>query len=124
MFGLELLGACDSEVGDFPNMLATAAACIINDKWQCYPDAIFENIIRMYQASQTMSDLFFVDPFLWDDDAFSSQKLSKRTVVWLQAIPISSSERAFADKHSPYELRELFEKSQIDVFNINRLSAV
>jgi hypothetical protein len=122
-FGLELVAACDAAVSSFPDMLATAALCVGKDQWQCYSGAIFNDIVRMYGASKTMSNLCFVDPFLWDDP-FLTWDLSQKKVAWLQAIPISDAERDFADEHGFDQLRELFLKHQIDVCDIGRASVV
>jgi antitoxin YqcF len=120
---LELIGACGSDFKYFANALATAAFCIINSKWFCHPDAIFPDIFSMYNKSSTMKHMMFIPPFLWDDSP-NTLELPERTIAWLQAIPISEGEYRLAEKEGPERLGDLFEKYQIDVYDLERPSIV
>lgn len=121
-FGLELVGACASDVEFFPNMLATAAMRIIGGA-EVFPGAIFEGAVRVYGVSSSMTSLCLVHPFLWKDD-FLADELSSKKVAWLQAIPISDAERVFASERGFEALSQRFQDHQIDVYDIHRQSVV
>lgn len=120
---LELVGACASSCQDFGNVLSTAAFCIVNSKWFCSPGVIFPDIVSMYDCSSTMQHLFFAPPFLWSDE-LKTLELDSKTVAWLLAVPISEAELRYAESEGTEKLEELFEQHQIDVYDINRPSAI
>lgn len=120
---LEMVGACATASERYANALATAAFCIINSQWFCYPGAIFPDILTMHEASSTMRHLFFVPPFLWETE-LETMTLESKTVAWLQAVPISEQERELVDSSSPDALETLFEEHEIDVFDLDRPSVV
>lgn len=118
---VEIIGACGSKFPDYGNILATLAFCVINSKWFCAPGIIFPDIMKMYDLSLTMSDIYFSHPFLWDD-RLKSTRLGKKDIAWLLAVPISKEESAFAQKFGPEKLEELFSEKDIDIYNLNRPS--
>lgn len=70
-----------------------------------------------------MRHFYFTTPFLWGD-RLKTQKFGELRVSWLQAIPISDSEREVVDSKGPNALDDLFEEHQIDVYNLNRKPVV
>lgn len=118
---VEIIGICLSDSESFANGLSTAAFCIINSQWPCYPTSIFPNILSMYDCSRTMQHLFFTDPFLWEDQ-LKTLNLETKTVAWLLAVPISEAEYRYATEHGAEQLENLLAKYQIDVTDINRAS--
>jgi hypothetical protein len=120
---VEILGACSSEVPEFDNVLATVAFCVINSGWFCAPGVIFPDVISMYKHSETMSDIYFAHPFLWED-RLKSARVGSKTVAWLLAVPISKRESEFAQVNGSAKLEALFEEMSIDIFNLNRASVV
>jgi len=120
---LEIVGACGGGFASFNNALATAAFCVINSKWFCYPGAIFSDILSMYNMSSSMKHLFFVPPFLWEK-SLETMAIGNKSVAWLMAIPISNEERTFSEKYDPGALEDLFEEKQIDIFDLERQSVV
>lgn len=119
---VELVGACHSSVEKFDNLLSTAAFCVMNHGWPCYPGAIFADLVTLYSLSETLEHLFLIEPYLWD--GLDDLDIAGREVVWLMAIPISEAEAAFAEENGSDALEDLFEKNEIDVFNLNRPSVV
>lgn len=120
---IELVGACASSVRKFPNILTTAAFCVINSKWTCYPGAIFPDVVSAFNCSKTMKHLMFVPPFLWEENLHTLE-FQNKTVAWLLAVPISEEEFRFAESEGADNLEALFEKNQIDIFDINRPTIV
>jgi hypothetical protein len=119
----EFVGVCGSSFRSFDNALATAAFCVINSKWFCYPGAIFHDVLKMYEASQTMQHFLFVPPFLWEKD-LKTLDFSEKRVAWLLAVPIAEAERQFAEANGSDKLESLFVERQIDIFDLNRASAL
>ncbi|MDR3613900.1 MAG: suppressor of fused domain protein [Candidatus Obscuribacterales bacterium] len=120
---LELVGACGSAFRDMDKVLATAAFCVINSDWFCAPGIIFPDVMDMYGLSTTMSDIYFSQPFLWEDKLHSTT-IEGKTVAWLLAVPVSKRETEFAREHGSNELEKLFERQDIDIFDYNRVSVV
>lgn len=119
----EIIGACGNNFKHFENIVATAAFCIINSKWFCAPGVIFPDIVSMYKASNTLSDLYFCPPFLWDD-RLSGLTVEKKEIAWLLAIPISRTEADFASAFGPAELEKLFQKADLDIYDLNRVPVI
>lgn len=119
-FRLELVGASPAEFVEFGSALATAAFCIMKDEWPCYPGAHFPDIMKMYRLSKTMSDICFVDPFLWPS-SFERVKLTGKQVAYWQAIPIS---RQMVLKYSAQDLRKKWQTSWILIEQVSSSSSV
>lgn len=117
---VEFVGACQSSVVDYPRMLSSLAFCIINTGWFCAPGVIFPDAVTMYGLSKTMSDIYFVPPFLWG--GISPIFLEGRKIAWLLAVPISRAEANFAQSAGPDKLEALFEAQRVDIFDIHRPS--
>ena len=120
---LEIVGACGSGFTGFDNALSTAAFCIINSSWFCYPGAIFPDVLKMYEISPTMSHLMFVPPFLWEEE-LQTTVLKSKTVSWLLSVPISEKELLFAEENGTDALEKLFADMQVDIYDLERNSVV
>lgn len=107
----------------FPNILSTIAFCMINSDWDCYPGAIFPDVVKMYGHSNTMKHILFTPPFLWED-VLKTLEFKDKTVAWLLAVPISEAEYKYAETYGTNKLEELLEFNQVDISDINRLSAI
>ena len=118
----ELVGACGAAFGDYANILATTAFNIINSEQSCEPGIVFPDVVAMNNKNGNLAHVLFITPFLWDH--LETQYLSDKTVAWLQVVPISEEEYRYSEKHGSSALEDLFEKAQIDVFNLNRPSVV
>jgi hypothetical protein len=121
---VELVGACESAFPEFSNVLATAAFCIIKDRWFCAPGTMFPDVVRMYRPDAAMRHLLFVRPFLWGHRVPHVLQLEGKTSAWLQAIPISEAEMAYGEARGPEALDDVFFEKQIDVFDIDRDSVL
>lgn len=120
---VELLGACGSEFPEFAAVLSTLGFCVINSKWFCAPGVIFPGVLDLHNASKTMSDIYFANPFLWGD-RFRSSTIDTRMTAWLLAVPISKRETEFASQNGPEKLEQLFETNDIDIYDLNRPSLI
>ena len=118
---VELVGACDSGNPHFGSILANAAFCSIHSGWPLHPGAIFADIVKNYEASETLEHVLFVEPFPWDEP-LEAVHLPEKEVLWLMMVPISEAEAVHAEKHGSPALEELLEQSGADVFDLQRAS--
>jgi hypothetical protein len=120
---LELAGACATKDEFFPNVLASAAFSIIRTQRLVYPGIVLAGFVREYSKSSSVPHLFVTAPFLWEDSLRTLQCDTKQ-VSWLLAVPISDAERDFLEEHGDDALENVFEKKQIDIFDLYRPSTV
>ena len=120
---IEMMGAAPSEIELFENAVSTAAFCVINQKWECYPGAIFPDVLAMYHLSPTMKHVLFTEPFLFSSLEEPLQ-LPDRLVSWLMMVPIADSEYEYAKAKGWPALGQLFEDLDIDYLDIRRKPVV
>ena len=119
----ELMFAIDKTQEMIPDILATCAFCIINSHYECYPGIIFYDVISAYIGDSDMKHVMFVAPFLWEGK-YHGMILEDKRVEWLLAVPISEAEGEYAEKYGSDALEELFEKNDIDIFDMYRKSVI
>jgi hypothetical protein len=121
--GVEFVGACDSSFTQFDLILSTCGFNIINSHFKCRPGIIFKDVVTMYCPDFQMKHILFGPPFGWQQE-FETQYFPTKTVAWLLTIPISDSEMKYADQFGVDALEDLFEKQQIDTYDLNRKSVL
>ena len=119
---VEILGANATENRGFPNILATCAFNVINSKKSISPGEVFQDIVALYYPDSEMKHVLFTNPFLWE--SLKSIELPEKTVAWLLAVPISTSEYLYSLDKGIDALEDLFEQEDIDIFDIERKSVV
>lgn len=119
----EIIAAFPSDRPDCDKVVATCAFNVINDGAPLRPGAIHGEAMGMYGLSTTLRHVMFVSPFLWGRQP-ETLKLANRTVAWLMAVPISEAERAYAAREGANALENLFEREDIDIFDLDRPSVV
>jgi antitoxin YqcF len=119
--GVELLLALRNEYQDAANILSTGAFAVINSKLKAKPGTVFPRVVELYAPQIEMKHVFLVPPFLWN---LQTQEFSTKKVAWLLAVPISEKERNFVAENGSDALESLFEKRQIDIFDLDRKSIV
>ncbi|MEO0826951.1 MAG: suppressor of fused domain protein [Cyanobacteria bacterium J06635_15] len=120
---VEILGCCRSQDDLFPNMISTASFCIVKDHWFCCPGVIYPDVVSMYYPEISMRHLFFSAPFLWED-ALSVIEMTTKKVTFLLCVPISENERRYAVENSSSDLEKIFERENIDIFDLRRKSVI
>lgn len=122
---VELIGAADSSLEYFPNIIADCAFNIIRGEYSMEPGAVYPNIIENYYPEATVKHVFFTEPFLWN---FKSLDFKEMYVTWLQAIPITEEEfkiiKKYGSEQGKIELENLFERHQIDIYDFMRKSVI
>ena len=120
---LEIAGTCATENEEFANVLAAAAFCVIRTKRLLYPGAALAGYVREYFHDTTVPNLYFTAPFLWEE-TLKTLDCGVKKASWLLAVPISQSELEHLNQYGDDSLEKLFEAKQIDVFDLNRPSAI
>lgn len=120
---LEIAGACASKDELFPNVIASVAFSIMRTKKLCFPGAVLEEYVGEYFQMTTVPHLYFSAPFLWED-SLKTLECGTKNVSWLMVIPISDNELKFLTLNGDDALESLFEKKQIDIFDLNRPSVL
>jgi len=123
LLNVELVGASYSKFDIYSNILATCAFNIINSKYTCYPGAIFQNVINLYDLNLSMKHILFVHPFLWEDQ-LKTLNLMDKQVAWLLAVPISNEEFIYAKENGTDALEDLFVENEIDIFDLARKNII
>jgi hypothetical protein len=118
---LEIAGACASADEFFANILASAAFCIMRTKRLYFPGSVMPNYVREYYSTTTVPNLYFTAPFIWED-SLKTLDCGTKKVSWLLAMPISDAEQDYLNEHGDDALEDLFEKHQIDIFDLTRTS--
>ncbi|PEK56603.1 suppressor of fused domain protein [Bacillus pseudomycoides] len=120
---VEIVGASATTYNNYANVLATCAFCVINSKMPIYPGQIFLDVLKFYYPNSEMKHMFFVPPFLWEDQLQTIDFPDKK-VAWLLAVPILEKEYLFAQQNGSNKLEDLFEQNEIDIFDIERESVL
>jgi len=118
----EIIAACRSDAKQIDNAVATAAFYVLNSGYELYPGSIFPEVLKVVGASKKLKHFLFTAPFLWPNLEFI--EVDHVRVGPLLAVPITDDEMGFAVEKGPAELERLFEKEQIDIFDINRPSII
>jgi len=121
---IELLIGGYAESKMLTNILSTAGFYITNNGWECQPGSVFMRIIEMYFETSEMKHIMFISPFLWEDKLLKPLKLETKTVHWLLCIPISDKELEYKMENGASALEDIFQEKDIDIFDINRNSAI
>lgn len=120
---IELLIGGYREFRMLPNILSTAGFYITNNGWECQPGSVFMRIVEMYFETSEMKHIMFTSPFLWEGK-LQPLKLETKTVHWLLCIPISDEELEYKMENGTSALEDIFQEKDIDIFDINRKSAI
>ncbi len=120
---LEIVGACATASEFFPNIISSAAFNIMRNRRLYYPGAAMPGYVGEYYPTTTVPHLYFHAPFLWED-SLKTLTFATKKVSWLLVVPISDAELKFLGERGDDALEDEFEKHQIDIFNLNRESAV
>jgi len=120
---LELAGVCESGRDSFPNILASAAFCIIRSGCVYHPGAVLPNYVRLVYPATQLPHLYLTAPFYWEKDLHTLDCVTRK-VSWLLAVPISESEYQYLREHGEKAFESLLETAQIDVSDLERSPTV
>ena len=117
----EIIGSTDSRNDLFPNIISDCAFKVMDGLSPCMPGTVFLNAIDNYYLDSNMKHMLLTIPFLWE---LHDLEFDHEYVTWLFAVPISESEYHFFVENGYQKLEMLFEKNQIDIYDLNRSPVV
>lgn len=119
---VEILAACASETPHIDNLLASCVFDSAKNGSNVIYGACILDIVSQYRISHTLKHVTFVAPFLWQ--GLNKLMVDDQAVHCLLMLPISDSEKQYLESHGIDSLENLFNESQIDIYDINRPSVV
>jgi len=121
--GVELVGACRKSSDYFDRALAACADTILSDGAPCKPGTIFANFLDGFDEASQMKHFLFAVPSFWQGNLYPL-KFKSKTVLWLQALPISETEMQFASENGAGELGEKLLADKADLTDLHRAPAL
>lgn len=118
---IELLITGYKQYDKVPNILSTICFFIIKDQWTSQPGSVYKNMISYYYELTDMKHILCLTPFLWEDK-LENLIFGNKNIYPLLLIPISEKELEYKLANGSDALEELFQKEQIDFFDLNRNS--
>lgn len=119
---VEILGACRSGVSGFDNLVASCVFDSRKNGSSVVYGSVICGIMDQYSISTTLRHVTFVSPFLWSE--FGPANIQQKHIHWLLMLPIAEAEANLLKETGIGALEGVFERQQIDVFDLSRLSAV
>jgi antitoxin YqcF len=120
---VELLGAAPSGFVGFANALVTVGFNLADGACVLRPGTLQPDALGMYDSHINVPHLLLVPPFAWDEPVGGLYD-GDAYVTWLQAVPVTDSELAYAQNGGSNALRGRLESSSIDVLDLTRSSVV
>ena len=120
---LQMVAVYPRMAKDFSRALGTCALSTVERGWPLRWGAVHPDVLTIYHLSKTLPHLYFMPPFSWSSGP-KPLTIGEHRIEWLQAIPISEAERAFAEAHGAQALEEKLVKANIDITDLKRASAI
>lgn len=117
---IELAGLCSNAARFFPNILASAAFCIMRSEAVYHPGTVMPNYVRRSYPSSKLPHLYLTTPFLWEHE-LQMVDFETKKVSWLLAFPIAESEYAYLQTRDAKTFEKLLEDRHIDISDLDRL---
>jgi len=118
---IELVGAARREYELFPNILASTAFLVMQGEDVGDGEAVIHNYVGQYVRDSPVPHVFLTSPFLWPLRPFTS---ATQTILWLQLVPVSESESAYARARGGAALARLLTGPGVDVYDLHRAPVV
>ncbi|RYY14240.1 MAG: suppressor of fused domain protein [Alphaproteobacteria bacterium] len=121
---VEFIASCrDGQEDDLVEALFLAA-CFVGKRGGAAEPCIFLNdLLGRFRPSSPVPHGFLTTPFAYED-ILSSRDFAGRRVTWLQVVPVSTREVAYARTHSTGALESLFEAQGVEWDDLDRGSVV
>lgn len=118
--GVEIIGV--STVGGFADVVAAAGFLVVHGGGPAEAGVVLPGVVSEHLEDVTTPHLMLVAPLFWE--GLDSLVLSRKTVTWLMALPVTDAERAYRDRHGADALEELFGNTDPDIIDLWRPSVV
>ncbi|HEU4958884.1 MAG TPA: suppressor of fused domain protein [Sphingomonas sp.] len=120
---LQIIAVYPGTATDFSRAVGTCALNVVQQGWPLRWGACHPDVLTLYGLSKTLAHLYYVPPFSWPNGP-KRLTVGGRRVEWLQAIPVSEAERAYAEEHGAAALEKLLADTPIDITDFDRSSIV
>jgi antitoxin YqcF len=120
---VEIVGACSTVIKWFPHLIAACAFHVAHSGWLCRPGAVLENANSNCSEDSNFKHVYFTAPFLWEE-SLTTLNFPTKQVAWLLAIPITNQEYDYIKVNGDEKFEDLLELKEVDIFDLNRQSAV
>lgn len=118
----EFIGCAGSDWDRFGTGLAFCAFYVADGGQSPY-GTVIQGAFHHAGADVTTPHGFIVPPFCWENE-FPAYEDEDVHTTWLQVVPITAAEAAFAEARDGDALEDLFEQLQPDLFDLGRASLV
>jgi hypothetical protein len=119
--GCELVSCVRGTNNFLDRALAEVANAIRTQNLLPKPGLVFANALNGYGAQGKMQHFLFTVPSLWENTLYPLQFKTK-TVLWLQAVPITDREKQFAEQNGAGALGEKLSEAKADLADFDRKS--
>jgi hypothetical protein len=120
---LQIVAAFRTDAADYSRAIGTAALHIAGQGWPLRWGAVAPNVLPLYGLSSTLAHFYFMPPFSWAGGP-RPLTIGDTQVAWLQAVPISESERAYAEANGAEAFEQLLVATDIDVTDLARVPVI
>lgn len=117
---VELCSAVPDTLGDWENVVVSAAFSIQQRRCPIRPGAVLENVVREFYPDLEMPHLYFSVPFLWNDEHFEELVFNTVKINWLQCFAIHESEMEFIVKEGFEAFEDRLVEKEVDIFDMAR----
>lgn len=107
----------------FPNVLASAAFCIMRSEAVYHPGTVLPNHVRQFYEASKLPHLYLTAPFLWEKE-LAMLDCGTKKVSWLLAMPISDAEYLYLQEHGDHAFEQALEKQHVDASDLDRASVI
>lgn len=121
---VEFIASCREGQDDDLVEALFLAACFVGKRGGAAEPGIFLNdLFGRFCPSSPVPQGFLTTPFAYED-ILSTRDFAGRRVTWLQVVPVSTREVAYARIHSTGALESLFEAHGVEWDDLDRASVV
>lgn len=120
---VELLAACQQEFAAMEDVLASCALNVATGEFSVTPDIIMPDVVRIHEPRVRAKHALLTTPFIWGEGPRAVEE-AEWVTTWLQLVPVTESEFHYAMENSNEALIKIFDRIQIDVYDINRPAVV
>lgn len=121
---VELCAEMPTGLGDWATVLATAAFSIMQDGHAVMPGHVLADCVAQHYDDTTVPHLYLCVPFSWRGGDFPRFEQDALLVNWLQAVPVSETERRFIEREGHEAFEDALLEQDPDIHDLKRPSCL
>lgn len=95
----------------------------IQQNEECYYGLIVENVIdKSYKTKSSLKHVVLLRPAYWKK--YKKLEMDEYSIVWLQVIPITDSEKKFIESNDIDKFDDILAKNKVDVIDLHRKNCI